>query len=296
MKIFIGFISLAWLILIIVVVAINVLNFNFNTGVGIAGAIGLVIGGMILSIPSYFGIKYSNGGQTNVIKTALNGTNMNQLNKNKFPEATVVGVVLIFVTINVIVLLNLLSLSDNSSKQFINIFNSISIILRIGITIWVVNISKVLKKNQLSWGIFAFFLPSISLIVIGQSSKRRLVSSIDHVDNIPLIKPACNSVVDNSNTIQVKKDLLIDLKSNGVLSETEYQEKFELILKQEDSIKDQINTEKIQNLVIEKIQPYLNQLSELTKANILTQEEYVDIPVILTPYSGHIDPPTGSWF
>ena len=23
---------------------------------------------------------------------------------------------------------------------------------------------------------------------------------------------------------------------------------------------------------------------------------HVDIPVILTPYSGHIDPPTGSWF
>ena len=23
---------------------------------------------------------------------------------------------------------------------------------------------------------------------------------------------------------------------------------------------------------------------------------WVDIPVILTPHSGHIDPPTGSWF
>jgi len=25
-------------------------------------------------------------------------------------------------------------------------------------------------------------------------------------------------------------------------------------------------------------------------------DNLVDIPVILTPYSGHIDPPTGSWF
>ena len=24
--------------------------------------------------------------------------------------------------------------------------------------------------------------------------------------------------------------------------------------------------------------------------------DQLDIPVILTPYSGHIDPPTGSWF
>jgi hypothetical protein len=23
---------------------------------------------------------------------------------------------------------------------------------------------------------------------------------------------------------------------------------------------------------------------------------WMDIPVILTPHSGHIDPPTGSWF
>jgi len=28
----------------------------------------------------------------------------------------------------------------------------------------------------------------------------------------------------------------------------------------------------------------------------IVNHHIVDIPVILTPYSGHIDPPTGSWF
>lgn len=54
------------------------------------------------------------------------------------------------------------------------ILSVISLIMRIGITVWVVNIAKTLNRDTTGWGFFAFFLPSISLIVIGQ--KRKLKS------------------------------------------------------------------------------------------------------------------------
>lgn len=59
MKILIGFISIAWLVIIIITVVVSILGHNFNNGEGIFGALGSLIGGILFSIPSYFGIKYS---------------------------------------------------------------------------------------------------------------------------------------------------------------------------------------------------------------------------------------------
>jgi hypothetical protein len=61
-----------------------------------------------------------------------------------------------------------------TAQQTRAILSIVSLILRIGITVWVVNIAKALNRDTTGWGFFAFFLPSISLIVIGQ--KRKLKS------------------------------------------------------------------------------------------------------------------------
>lgn len=60
------------------------------------------------------------------------------------------------------------------AQQTRAILSVVSLIMRIGITVWVVNIAKSLNRDTTGWGFFAFFLPSISLIVIGQ--KRKLKS------------------------------------------------------------------------------------------------------------------------
>lgn len=51
------------------------------------------------------------------------------------------------------------------------LFSIASLILKIVITVWVVNISKGQNRNSSLWGIFAFFFPSISLITIGMLKK-----------------------------------------------------------------------------------------------------------------------------
>lgn len=46
-------------------------------------------------------------------------------------------------------------------------------IFKIGIIIWVVKIATKQNRNTVGWGVFAFFLPSICLIVLGQQKKLR---------------------------------------------------------------------------------------------------------------------------
>jgi RNA polymerase subunit RPABC4/transcription elongation factor Spt4 len=43
----------------------------------------------------------------------------------------------------------------------------LGLLLRIMVTFWINSISKRLKRNQLSWCIFAFFIPLLALIIIG---------------------------------------------------------------------------------------------------------------------------------
>lgn len=65
------------------------------------------------------------------------------------------------------------SYDNEKAQQTRAILSVVSLIMRIGITVWVVNIAKSLNRDTTGWGFFAFFLPSISLIVIGQKRKLR---------------------------------------------------------------------------------------------------------------------------
>ncbi len=48
----------------------------------------------------------------------------------------------------------------------------VSFFIRIGIVIWIDNLAGKLELNQGNWGLFAFFFPSIALIVISFKKKR----------------------------------------------------------------------------------------------------------------------------
>jgi len=101
------------------------------------------------------------------------------LTYDKETDATLIGILLLIIP----VILNLTGVftfktveSYNQGKAFIAIG---SLILRIIITIWVVNIATRQNRNTTGWGLFAFFLPSIALIVIGLLKKLRLRIELD---------------------------------------------------------------------------------------------------------------------
>jgi len=73
-------------------------------------------------------------------------------------EATFAGVLLLFVGLAPLILRPEINLGLISMLFFL---------LRIFSIIWVVQIAALHNRNKLLWGLFAFILPSIALIVIG---------------------------------------------------------------------------------------------------------------------------------
>lgn len=97
----------------------------------------------------------------------------------KESDATFLGVILLVVPIA----LKLSGVFTFETEESYNIakafFAIVSVVIRIAVTIWVVNIASRQNRNSTSWGWFAFFLPSIALIVIGQLKKLRLQIELD---------------------------------------------------------------------------------------------------------------------
>lgn len=52
---------------------------------------------------------------------------------------------------------------------------ALSSIIKVGVTIWSVKVAKRQNRNTVGWGVFAFFLPSICLIILGQLKKLRKI-------------------------------------------------------------------------------------------------------------------------
>jgi tetratricopeptide (TPR) repeat protein len=76
----------------------------------------------------------------------------------------------------IIIVLNFIILASEFKyeKVTFNILLSISLFLRIAITFWCTDIANKLNRNKTGWGIFAFFFPSIALIIIGLLKKKRI--------------------------------------------------------------------------------------------------------------------------
>jgi hypothetical protein len=89
----------------------------------------------------------------------------------KETDATTIGVI-ILVSSLLLLIFQPFKFDDIASYNQFRAISSIgALILRIFITVWVVNIAKRQNRETSGWGFFAFFLPSIALIVIGQQKK-----------------------------------------------------------------------------------------------------------------------------
>jgi tetratricopeptide (TPR) repeat protein len=101
----------------------------------------------------------------------------------KESEATIVGVLLLLIPL-VINLTSVLSFENVNSYRDAKMWISISsLIVRLISTNWAVKIIKRQNRNTTIWGLFTFFFPSFSLIIIGQLQKLKLKIEID--DSLP---------------------------------------------------------------------------------------------------------------
>lgn len=89
----------------------------------------------------------------------------NYVNDSQRESVLFVAIVLIIITI----LVNVYPHSINFRRGLL----ALSALIRIVFVFWVVSIAKEQNRNRLDWGIFAFFLPTISLIVIVYQKKLR---------------------------------------------------------------------------------------------------------------------------
>lgn len=105
------------------------------------------------------------------------------LTYEKETEATYYGILLIIVLTIIRVTGAITFETVESYNQGKVIIVIISLVLRIAVTFWVVNIAKRQNRNSTGWGWFAFFIPILALIVIGLLKKLKLKITID--GNLP---------------------------------------------------------------------------------------------------------------
>jgi len=92
----------------------------------------------------------------------------------KETDATVIGI-LLFLTPFAIQLTRILKFDDMESYTQAKVLSALlTVAVRIGATTWAVNIAKRQNRNITVWGWLTFFLPGISLIIIGQLNKLKL--------------------------------------------------------------------------------------------------------------------------
>lgn len=115
----------------------------------------------------------------------------------KESDATFIGIVLLIIN-------NVIIYSDTTIVGPSVVF--VSLILRIIITVWVVNIADRQNRNTSGWGVFAFVFPSFALIIIGRLKKKlKTVDPNEFSSDQELVKHCLNEANKYFN-----KDRLID--------------------------------------------------------------------------------------
>lgn len=100
----------------------------------------------------------------------------------KEDDAMTVGIILLVIAL-IFAIVGPIKFEDRESYgQFRAVTAIVSLILRIFITVWVVNIAKRQNRETFGWGLFAFLLPSIALIVI--ATRKKLFANIQIVEGL----------------------------------------------------------------------------------------------------------------
>lgn len=126
----------------------------------------------------------------------------------KESEATVVGILLMIVNLLLILLVRF---EDEYFQQMVAaIFALLSLVLRILITIWCVNIARRQNRNSGGWGVFAFFTPTLALVIIGLLRKlcKEIPKTNTRLEHEQNQGQANNIIVD---TVDSKSDDYLDI-------------------------------------------------------------------------------------
>lgn len=103
----------------------------------------------------------------------------------KETAATTVGVLLLTASVFLYLYSKSYELNTANIQDILAFSVVLSLILRISITVWVVNIATRQNRNPSGWGFFAFILPVIALVIIGQMQKLKLKIEIDETHSAP---------------------------------------------------------------------------------------------------------------
>lgn len=100
----------------------------------------------------------------------------------KEDDAMTVGIILLVIAL-IFAIVGPIKFEDRESYgQFRAVTAIVSLILRICVAIWVVNIAKRQNRETFGWGLFAFLLPSIALIVI--ATRKKIFANIQIVEGL----------------------------------------------------------------------------------------------------------------
>lgn len=100
----------------------------------------------------------------------------------KEDDAMTVGIILLVIAL-IFAIVGPIKFEDRESYgQFRAVTAIVSLILRICVTIWVVNTAKRQNRETFGWGLFAFLLPSIALIVI--ATRKKIFANIQIVEGL----------------------------------------------------------------------------------------------------------------
>lgn len=97
----------------------------------------------------------------------------------KETAATTVGITVFIIALSLVILQHFIIVDEKSYYIYRSFGAIINLVYRLTVTIWIVNIAKRQNRNSTGWGWFAFFLPTLALIIIGQLRKLKLKIVID---------------------------------------------------------------------------------------------------------------------
>ncbi|MCF8254578.1 MAG: zinc-ribbon domain-containing protein [Bacteroidia bacterium] len=95
-------------------------------------------------------------------------------------QATIIGSIFLVSSFILVIIQPFKFDNYDSYNHFRWIYSIIALVIRLYVTIWVVDIAKIQNRETINWGLFAFFLPSIALIIIGQ--QKNILAKFD-IDN-----------------------------------------------------------------------------------------------------------------
>lgn len=124
----------------------------------------------------------------------------------KEDEASVIGIVLLVIALIFTIVGPMQFESRESYGQFLAMTAIVSLVLRVFVTVWIVNMAVRQNRETLGWGVFAFLLPSIALIIIGTRKKLfaniQIMAGLDNEQNSKVLSDQAHAFYDENKYLE----------------------------------------------------------------------------------------------